>query len=78
MKFNGNRLARVTGRLLMANPMSATSAPTTYLQTRGIPKPAMGEKARYILERPEDLSRPFGTIVEIKEDKADIRLNRGN
>ena len=46
-----------------------------YLQTRGIPTPATGEKARYILERLADLSRPFGTAMEIKGDKAEIRLS---
>jgi poly-gamma-glutamate synthesis protein (capsule biosynthesis protein) len=49
-----------------------------YLQTRGLPKPATGEQARYILERLSDSSRPFGTRVEVKGEKAEINLKGGN
>jgi len=48
------------------------------LQTRDLPKPATGDQARYILERFANLSRPFGTKIEIKGDTAEIRLNSGN
>jgi poly-gamma-glutamate synthesis protein (capsule biosynthesis protein) len=49
-----------------------------FLQTRGLPAPATGEQARYILERLADLSRPFGTKIEVKGDAAEIRLKGGN
>jgi len=45
-----------------------------FLQTRGLPKPATGEQAHYILERLADLSRPFGTKFEVKGDTAEIPL----
>jgi poly-gamma-glutamate capsule biosynthesis protein CapA/YwtB (metallophosphatase superfamily) len=45
-----------------------------FFQTRGLPKPATGEQARYILERLADLSRPFGTTVQVKGDAAEIKL----
>src|SRR5437879_757902 len=45
-----------------------------FLQTRGLPKPASGDQARYILERLADASRPFGTKVEVKGDAAEINL----
>ena len=49
-----------------------------FLQTRGLPAPATGEQARYILERLADLSRPFGTKIEVKGDTAEIKLKGGN
>lgn len=45
-----------------------------FLQTRGLPTPATGDKARYILQRLADFSRPFGTKVEVKGDTAEINL----
>jgi len=45
-----------------------------FLKTRGLPTPATGEQARYILERLADLSRPFGTTVVVKGDAAEIQL----
>jgi len=49
-----------------------------YLQTRGLPKPATGDQARYILQRLADSSRPFGTNVVVKGDAAEINLKAGN
>jgi poly-gamma-glutamate capsule biosynthesis protein CapA/YwtB (metallophosphatase superfamily) len=49
-----------------------------FLQTRGLPKPATGDKARYILQRLADASRPFGTKVEIKGNTAEISLKSGS
>ena len=49
-----------------------------FLQTRGLPAPATGEQARYILERLADLSRPFGTKIEVKGETAEIKLKGGN
>jgi hypothetical protein len=48
------------------------------LQTRGLPRPATDEQAHYILERLADLSRPFGTIIEVNGDAAEIKLKGGN
>lgn len=49
-----------------------------FMQTRGLPKPATGEQARYILERLADLSRPFGTTIEVKGETAEVKLKGGN
>ena len=49
-----------------------------FLQTRGLPTPATGEQAHYILERLADLSRPFGTRVEVKGETAEIKLKGGH
>jgi poly-gamma-glutamate synthesis protein (capsule biosynthesis protein) len=45
-----------------------------FLQTRGLPKPATGNQARYILERLATASRPFGTTIAITGETATIRL----
>jgi len=49
-------------------------ANNAFLDTRGLPKPAAGEQARYILERLADSSRSFGTAVEVKGETAEINL----
>jgi poly-gamma-glutamate capsule biosynthesis protein CapA/YwtB (metallophosphatase superfamily) len=49
-----------------------------FLQTRGLPKLATGDQARYILQRLADASRPFGTKVEVKGETAEINLKSGN
>jgi poly-gamma-glutamate capsule biosynthesis protein CapA/YwtB (metallophosphatase superfamily) len=46
-----------------------------FLDTRGLPSPATGARARYILERLASASKPFGTALEIKGDAAEIRLS---
>jgi poly-gamma-glutamate capsule biosynthesis protein CapA/YwtB (metallophosphatase superfamily) len=49
-----------------------------FLDTRGLPAPATGQKATYILERLADASKPFGTMVDVKGDTAEISLKAGN
>jgi poly-gamma-glutamate synthesis protein (capsule biosynthesis protein) len=49
-----------------------------FLQTRGLPKPATGDQATYILHRLADSSRPFGTMVEVNGATATINLKSGN
>ena len=49
-----------------------------FLDTRGLPKPATGTQARYILERLADLSHPFGTNVVVKGDTAEIVLKNAS
>ena len=36
-----------------------------FLHTRGLPGPATGARAGYILQRLSDASKPFGTTIEI-------------
>jgi poly-gamma-glutamate capsule biosynthesis protein CapA/YwtB (metallophosphatase superfamily) len=45
-----------------------------FLVTRGLPSPATGARAGYILQRLADESKPFGTTLEIKGDTAEIKL----
>ena len=83
--FQGKNLKSIKFRPVAQNKIGQGQADTQdehtnnlFLQTRGLPTPAIGEQALYILERLRDLSRPFGTTVEVEGDTAEINLNRGN
>jgi poly-gamma-glutamate capsule biosynthesis protein CapA/YwtB (metallophosphatase superfamily) len=52
-------------------------ATNQFLDTRGLPAPAEGEQATYILKRVAELSEPFGTAVSVKGDTAEIVLKGG-
>jgi hypothetical protein len=43
-----------------------------------LPTPAAGARAGYILERLAELSKPFGTKIEVKGDTAEIKLKPGS
>jgi poly-gamma-glutamate synthesis protein (capsule biosynthesis protein) len=49
-----------------------------FLQTRGLPTPVTGKRAGFILQRIADASKPFGTVMEIKGDTAEIKLKTQN
>jgi poly-gamma-glutamate synthesis protein (capsule biosynthesis protein) len=83
--FQGGKLQSVKFRPIAQNKIGQGHADTQdehtnnlFLQTRGLPAPAKGEQAHYILQRLADASRPFGTTVEVKGDAAEIRLKGGN
>ena len=85
VEFQGKNLQSIKFRPIAQNKIGQGQADTQdehtnnlFLQTRGLPAPATGEQARYILERLADLSRPFGTTVEVKGDTAEIKLKGGN
>src|SRR6266853_2100763 len=82
VEFQGRNLQSIKFRPVAQNKIGQGQADTQdehtnnlFLQTRGLPRPATGEQARYILERLADLSRPFGTTVVVKNDTAEIKLN---
>jgi len=83
--FQGKKLQSITFRPIWQNKIGEGQPDphdehtnNLFLQTRGLPTPATGEQARYILERLADLSRPFGTKIEVKGDAATIKLKGGN
>jgi poly-gamma-glutamate capsule biosynthesis protein CapA/YwtB (metallophosphatase superfamily) len=85
VEFRGKNLQSIRFQPVAQNKIGQGQADThdehtnnLFLQTRGLPTPATGEQAHYILERLADLSRPFGTTVEVKGDTAEIRLKGGN
>ena len=84
VEFQGRTLQSVKFRPIAQNKIGEGVADfkdehtnNLFLQTRGLPKPATGDQARYILERFADLSRPFGTKLEVNGDTAEIKLNSG-
>ena len=82
--FQGKNLRSVKFRPIAQNKIGEGQpdihdphANNLFLQTRGLPTPATGEQAHYILERLAELSRPFGTTLVIKDDAAEIKLKGG-
>jgi len=49
-----------------------------FLDTRGLPSPATGARAGYILQRLADASKPFGTTIEVMGETAQINLKTGS
>src|SRR5579862_1087950 len=85
VEFQGRNLQSIKFRPIAMNKIGQGQADThdahtvnLFLQTRGLPRPATGEQAHYILKRLADLSRPFGTTVLVKDDAAELELNVRN
>ena len=49
-------------------------ASNQFLHTRGLPTPATGARAGYILQRLANASKPFGTTIEIKGETATVAV----
>jgi hypothetical protein len=84
VNFQGKNLQSVKFQPIVQNKIGQGQpdiqdphANNLFLQTRGLPAPATGEQAQYILERLADLSRPFGTTVEVSGETAEIKLKSG-
>lgn len=85
VEFQGKKLQSIQFKPIAMNKIGQGQADTQdehtnnlYLQTRGLPTPATGEQAHYILQRLAAASRPFGTTVELKGDTAEIKLKGEN
>jgi len=85
LDYQGKNLQSITFRPIFLNKIGegqpdAHDGHTNnlFLDTRGLPKPATGDQAHYILERLADASRPFGTTVEVKSDTAVINFKGRN
>jgi poly-gamma-glutamate capsule biosynthesis protein CapA/YwtB (metallophosphatase superfamily) len=81
VRFQGKNLQSITFRPIVLNKLGQGQpdlhdplANNFFLDTRGLPRPATSEQARYILERLAASSRPFGTAVEVKGETAEIDL----
>jgi poly-gamma-glutamate synthesis protein (capsule biosynthesis protein) len=79
--FRGRVLQSVTLQPIVLNNLGDGEpevhdeyANNEFLDTRGLPSRAQGARARYILERLAELSKPFGTQIEIQGDSAQILL----
>lgn len=81
VEFQGKKLQSISLRPIVLNSIGegqpdvhSEYANNQFLDTRGLPTPAIGAKAGYILQRVADESKPFGTAIEIKGEIADIIL----
>lgn len=85
VQFQGKNLQSISFRPISLNNVGkgqpdihSDYTNNQFLDTRGLPSPATGAKAGYILERLADASKPFGTTVEVRGDTAEIKLEAGN
>jgi len=81
VQFQGKNLQSISFRPIVMNPLGegqpdvhSEYTNNQFLDTRGLPAPATGARAGYILQRLADASKPFGTTIEIKGDTAEIKL----
>lgn len=81
VQFQGRELQSVSFRPLVLNSIGegqpdphSEYTNNRFLDTRGLPAPATGARAGYILERLAGASKPFGTRIEVKGDTAEIML----
>ena len=85
LQFHGKNLESISFRPIALNYVGEGQPDihnaytnNEFLDTRGLPSPATGARAGYILQRLADASKPFGTTVEITGDAAEIKLKAGN
>jgi poly-gamma-glutamate capsule biosynthesis protein CapA/YwtB (metallophosphatase superfamily) len=85
LQFQGKNLQSISFRPIVLNYVGEGQpdihneyANNQFLQTRGLPSPATGARAGYILQRLADLSKPFGAKLEINGDTAEIKLKARN
>jgi poly-gamma-glutamate capsule biosynthesis protein CapA/YwtB (metallophosphatase superfamily) len=85
VEFQGKSLRSITFRPIALNNVGEGQPDihneytnNQFLDTRGLPAPATGAKATYILRRLADASKRFGTIVEVKGDAAQVKLEGGH
>jgi len=85
LQFQGKKLQSISFQPIVLNyigegqpDMHNQYANNQFIDTRGLPAPATGARAGYILQRLADASKPFGTTVEIKGDTAEIKLKAKN
>jgi poly-gamma-glutamate synthesis protein (capsule biosynthesis protein) len=85
IEFQGKSLKSISFRPIILNNIGDGQpdvhnpyADNQFLHTRGLPSPAAGKRAGYILRRLADASKPFGTMVLVTDDTAEIKLKVGN
>jgi poly-gamma-glutamate synthesis protein (capsule biosynthesis protein) len=85
IQFEGRNLRSISFQPIVLNNVGEGQpdihneyADNQFLHTRGLPTPATGARAGYILQRLADASKPFGTTMEIKGGTAEIKLKAGN
>jgi len=83
LEYQGKTLRSISIRPIVMNVLGQGQpdvqdprATNAFLFTRGLPAPATGAEAGYILERLAEYSQPFGTQIAITGETAEIRLKR--
>jgi poly-gamma-glutamate capsule biosynthesis protein CapA/YwtB (metallophosphatase superfamily) len=81
VEFQGHSLRSITFRPIALNNVGegqpdihSEYTNNQFLDTRGLPAPATGAKAGYILQRLAEASKPFGTMVEVRGETATVKL----
>ena len=84
LEYRGRTLRSIAIRPIVLNVLGEGQpdvhdprAANQFLFTRGLPAPAVGAQAGYILERLAEFSKPFGTAVTIHGETAEIRVPAG-
>jgi poly-gamma-glutamate capsule biosynthesis protein CapA/YwtB (metallophosphatase superfamily) len=85
VQFQGTNLKSISFRPLTLNNLGNGQPDVhneytnnEFLDTRGLPSPATGARAGYILERLADASKPFGTTIDVQGDAARVVLKAGS
>jgi poly-gamma-glutamate capsule biosynthesis protein CapA/YwtB (metallophosphatase superfamily) len=73
VEFEGKRLKAISFQPIILNSEPRGEGPAAQF-TRGIPAPATGKRAKYILQRLVDASAPFGTKIVVTGETARIEL----
>jgi poly-gamma-glutamate capsule biosynthesis protein CapA/YwtB (metallophosphatase superfamily) len=81
VQFQGKKLESISLRPVVMNNLGEGQPDAhdpydnnQFLDTRGLPAPATGARAGYILQRVADASKTFGTKMEVKGDTAEIEF----
>jgi poly-gamma-glutamate synthesis protein (capsule biosynthesis protein) len=85
LQFQGKSLQSISFRPIVMNYVGQGQpdihdayANNEFLDTRGLPSPATGARAGYILQRLADASKSLGTSLEVKGDTAEITFRAAN
>ncbi len=85
VQFQGKKLQSISLRPIVLNNLGegqpdvhSEYTNNRFLDTRGLPSPATGARAGYILQRLADASKPFGTVLKITGGVAEIMLKAVN
>ena len=81
VQFQARSLTSISFRPVLLNNIGDAQpdvhsqyASNQFLHTRGLPAPAGGARAGYILQRLADASKPFGTMMEIRGETATVMV----
>jgi poly-gamma-glutamate synthesis protein (capsule biosynthesis protein) len=85
LAFRGKQVQSITLRPIVLNFIGEGQpdahdpyANNTFIDTRGLPAPAKGDQMTYILQRVNELSQPFATVIDVSGDHAEVRVKTGS